>query len=218
MISCMDEFSVIVKIARLLQKVPTKSEPWIQYKPHHEDDGPLVGAIDEVTITIAGMPLFWKIVNMVIIVVPKFMLWTLTAKTGCVFLMETSDIDDLIVNSVGLTFILGIDELIFSALMSEETLNFVEAAQDFCFYDKFATSGIATLTDDEVLARYKAHHHGLNRSHFKAVVPIKLLMSFGFTCLFIGDYYMSHCNLDSRDASRLVSKTMYLPKNIIFTW
>ena len=47
-------------------------------------------------------------------------LWIMTASTGVTFLMETGGIDDIIVNSVALGFLLQLDETITDAMMSSE--------------------------------------------------------------------------------------------------
>merc|ERR1719231_1677099 len=49
------------------------------------------------------------------------MLWKLTADSGILFLMETPAIQDLIVNSTALAFILNIDELLFATITTEKT-------------------------------------------------------------------------------------------------
>merc|ERR1719460_1544985 len=142
----------------LIWKVPTKAEPWIHPRPREPGCGPLLGSLDEVRVTIAGIPMPWKILNLVIVVVPKFMLWKLTAETGITILMETAGIDDLVTNSVGLTFILGLDELIGSALMREETLMFVAACEEFDLYEDTTScvGDITSMSDDELLERYVA--------------------------------------------------------------
>merc|ERR1740133_321767 len=96
-------------------------------------------------------------INAACICLPKIVLWKLTAETGVGMLMDTASISDIITNSVALTFILGIDELLGTALMSEETLHFVNATEDFPLFD-LETSCIghmSELTDDELLSRYR---------------------------------------------------------------
>eukprot|EP00913_Durusdinium_trenchii_P002920 g2707.t1 len=68
--------------------------------------------LDSIDLKIAGMPLMWKVINAVCILLPKILVWKLTVQTGITFLMETASISDLVVNSIALTFILSIDEMI----------------------------------------------------------------------------------------------------------
>merc|ERR1719310_2605160 len=85
------------------------SDPGVVY-PYDE--------LDNVHLRLAGMPIIWKVLSIILICVPKLMLWKLTITAGTTFLFETGGIEDVIVNSVALTFILGIDELMFENLMS----------------------------------------------------------------------------------------------------
>lgn len=172
---------------------------------------------------IAGMPIAWKMLNWAIIVIPKIMLWKLTAETGMGMLMDTSGIDTIITNSVALTFILGIDELMGTALMSEEALNFVRATEDFPLFDETTScvGDMTVLTDEELLAKYNKHQFGYRSFGFSdlpQLIPAKLVCSVLFTMFFVGEYYYKHCQESDEDADRFVSKPMYLPKTMDFTW
>lgn len=221
MITCMDDLNGIFKMAQLFVKIPTERGHWIHPRPNRGRK--LVGAIEEVDVKIAGMPFAWKFLNFVIIVFPKLMLWKLTAETGVGMLMDTSGIDDIITNSVALTFILGIDELMGQSLMSEEALNFVKATEDFHLYDETTScvGHMSEMSEDELLEKYAAIQMGftsLRFSDLKHLIPIKLLISVFGTLLFVFEYYYKHCEPNPDDASRLVSKTMYLPTTMDFTW
>lgn len=220
MVSCMGELAIIYKMVELLYLIPTRSEPWILPK---DTDSPEDGSMDDVSVVVAGMPLFWKIVNMLIVVFPKLMLWKLTAETGVTVLMETSGIDDLITNSVGLTFILGLDELIGAALMREESLSFVRACEDFPLFDKKTScvGDMTALSEDELLEKYNECQHGLQSLGFwdwVNILPAKLLLSILATSVFVFAYYSKHCTPNDQDDHRMVSKSMYLPKTMTFTW
>merc|ERR1719181_1654049 len=82
------------------------------------------------------MPLCWKIINLLVIVLPKAMLWKLTADSGILFLMETPAIQDLIVNSTALTFILSIDELLFATITTAKTRYMMGELQAFKMLQK----------------------------------------------------------------------------------
>lgn len=222
MVTCMDELNLTYKMAQLFYKIPTEGGRWIRPKPHQPGDR-LVGAIDEVDVKIEGMPRLWKLLNMVVIVFPKLMLWKLTAETGVGMLMDTSGIDSIITNSVALTFILGIDELMGTALMSEEALNLIKATEDFPLYDE-ATSCVGdmtSLTEDELLQRYTETQYGFRSFSFAdlpTLIPTKLVLSVLGTAFFVWEYYYKHCTPNADDHNRLVSKTMYLPKSMDFSW
>merc|ERR1719230_203171 len=133
-----------------------------------------MGSVDEVQVHIAGMTYFWKFVNMILVVMPKLFLWKLTAETGVTILMETAGIDDLITNSVGLTFILGLDELIGSALMREETLMFVRACEDFALYDATTScvGDMSKLSEEEILQKYNQTQHGFRSLRFGDLINL----------------------------------------------
>jgi len=222
MMSCMGELETTYKMFQLLVKIPTKSQPWILPRPK-SDETPavLLGEIEEVQVLIAGMPFFWKLLNLVIVVLPKFMLWKLTTETGITVLMETAGIDDIITNSVGLTFILGIDELIGSALMREETIMFVRACEDFDLYDReiSCVGNLAVLSDDEILERYHQTQHGCFAFwDWLNLIPLKLTVSLFGLGLFVTEYYHKHCQENKHDGNRLVSTPMFLPLSADFTW
>jgi hypothetical protein len=107
------------EIVRLLWVIPGADDTWI------DDEG------DEVHLQIRGMPFGWKVANLVLVVLPKFSLWFYTAWSGTMFLLETSSIEDVIVNSTALAFILSLDETIYSTLSSDTTKYMMENLQGF---------------------------------------------------------------------------------------
>lgn len=218
MISCVQELENTFKMAKLLFLIPTKVESWIT--PKGEGCVPSAGSLDEVTLKIAGMPLMWKVVNMVIIVIPKAVLWKQLVETGFVFLMETSGIVDIIINCVGLTFIMGLDEAIHTTLSSEETQDVVSACENHDLFDPTdsCVGDMSLLTDDEILSKY-AEQQGLLNFNFKdlfALLPHKLIITTVLTVAFVYEYYFKYCNWT--DENRWISKAMYLPKSVMVSW
>jgi hypothetical protein len=223
MISCMGELVVTYKQLQLLYKIPTADEPWIETKQSDGEEAQLVGSIEEVRIAIAGMPLAWKFINFVLVVLPKFFLWRMTAVTGVAVLMDTSGIDDIITNSVGLTFILSLDELICEALMPEEIENFVLATESFPLFDPTTScvGDMSLLTEAQILQEYQKSQHGIWAWGFWDLVtllPLKLLMALLGTVGFVYEYYYKHCTTNGDDANRLISKTIYVPQSMHFGW
>jgi len=235
MIACMEELVLIIKMAQLHWLVPTKDEPWLQAKPRTKeqrkisnrlsgtmsDPDPLKGDIQEVRVFIAGMPFFWKFFNMIVVVLPKFFLWKFTTEVGTTFLMETASIVDIVINSVGLTFILGLDEMICRALMSDETLAFCEATENYNLFDEKTScvGDMSVLTDDEILEKYKEKQHGCRSVGFwdvVALLPGKLIMSLLLTAIFVYEYYYKHCTQGSQD--QMVSQPMYTPTTAEYGW
>merc|ERR1712139_553260 len=91
--------------------------------------------LEQLRFVLAGMPRGWKIANLIILWFPKIYLWLLTVDIGVIFLMETSKIEDMIINSVALAFILSIDEVIFASLMPTMSKYMMERLDDFCCED-----------------------------------------------------------------------------------
>merc|ERR1712070_376786 len=89
--------------------------------------------LEDVRIKIAGMPFVWKMVNFVVILIPKVVLWKLTAEVGVMSLMETSDIDNIITNCVSLTFILNIDETVCAVLLPTSAIRLLSKCGDWRF-------------------------------------------------------------------------------------
>lgn len=220
MIALMWELTVVVKMVTLLWSVPTADQPWIVEKDPEDIKGVEIGSLDAVQLKIAGMPMKWKIINSTLIVLPKALLFKQTAETGITFLMETSGIQDIIVNSVGLAFILNLDELIYSALMSEEEGHIVELCEDYPLYDLTSScvGDISSLSDAEVLERYEQTQKltGFLLSDLKVIIPQKLLCAALCCCLLVLLYYQKNCQMSAE--GRLVSKDMYLPKDATYSW
>eukprot|EP00931_Biecheleriopsis_adriatica_P038714 TRINITY_DN22139_c0_g1_i2.p1 TRINITY_DN22139_c0_g1~~TRINITY_DN22139_c0_g1_i2.p1 ORF type:complete len:363 (-),score=69.00 TRINITY_DN22139_c0_g1_i2:197-1285(-) len=136
-----------LNLLHLLFRVPTKDEPWILYeKPGYEDTDELSG----LSLRIAGMPLGWKIANFVLVWVPKVYIWILTIDVGILFLMETAQIEDMVINAVSLAFILSLDELIFESMFNDAAKKMMESLEDFSEQPDDKTNA----TDMEV---YEAH-------------------------------------------------------------
>merc|ERR1712216_734734 len=107
-------------MVKLLMFVPTRNDPWIAARPDAERTMKVHNWLREVQVQARGMSMGWKIWNFVFVCLPKIILWWLTASYGTSFLMETSSIDGIIVNSVALGFLLTFDELITDNLMSAQ--------------------------------------------------------------------------------------------------
>merc|ERR1719456_994329 len=101
-----------MSMVQLLWALPTSGDMWFEYDPDTDS---------EVNVKLAGMPCHWKIVNLLLIVAPKLFLWKLTCQAGVNFLLDTSEIVDVIANCVALRFIINIDELLFENLTTQET-------------------------------------------------------------------------------------------------
>ncbi|CAE8742574.1 unnamed protein product, partial [Polarella glacialis] len=218
-VSVMSDLWDTISFAKLLWKIPNKAEPWIDFEVPTWAEKEVVKEIrgmtelDFVHIRIAGMPIHWKIINVCFVLLPKMMLWYFTVDAGILFLMESSGIDDLVVNSVALAFILQIDELVCSELMSEVTKMVLEKVEDYEMEDVIAEE---ILTDEEVLDKdFVAHHHPWAWSDIFSLLPMKLGSVVSVMAIFVYQYYLRNC-IRHPDGG-WVSKPMYLPKSTDFS-
>ncbi|CAE7407178.1 unnamed protein product [Symbiodinium necroappetens] len=172
--------------------------------------------MDLCKLKVAGMPLAWKIINIFLVVLPKLLLWSLTAQAGITFLMETSTIDDLVVNSVALAFILQIDELLCSELMPETNRAIVDMLEDYELQGYEEANTVEQMKDSELLEEYeeklKRDWSWMELANF---IPFKLLLVTAFTVLFVELYYWRNC-VRGPDGG-MVSKNMHYPQSTRFS-
>eukprot|EP00929_Paragymnodinium_shiwhaense_P048814 TRINITY_DN24642_c0_g1_i1.p1 TRINITY_DN24642_c0_g1~~TRINITY_DN24642_c0_g1_i1.p1 ORF type:complete len:429 (-),score=60.60 TRINITY_DN24642_c0_g1_i1:382-1668(-) len=205
MITVIEELYLIVRMIRFLVYIPNESQPWLveieSTDPSEEPD---------VQVRVAGMSVFWKLFSALTVLLPKAVLWTMTVDTGTSFLMETDGIDDIIVNSVALTFLLTMDEIIFEGLMSAKTKYLLDACED---YDTGGTSKHAAAEPAEEAPLCSrlcgAMWTVVNQSCWK------LLLTAILTALFTMHYYVQHCTYVS---GRWVSQPVYTPSTTAYNF
>jgi len=211
-----------INIMRVLVDIPNQAEYWIDYEVPEWADKDHAKAIhgwselDLVALKIAGMSLHWKILNVFVVLIPKLLLWKVTAEAGICFLMETSGIEDIVVNSVALAFILQIDELLCCALMSDTTRAILGKIEDYHLEDYDKEIAVESMTDEELLERYDEQKTGFGLSDLWDTFPVKLCFVFLLTFFFVELYYVRHC-VTSETGGR-VSHSMRLPLSTDFTF
>lgn len=212
-----------INMLRIFWDIPNKAECWLDYEVPEWAEKEHAKAIhnwsevDLCKLKIAGMPLHWKLINLFVIVLPKLGLWILTAQSGITFLMETSAIDDIVVNSVALAFILQIDELLCSELMSDTTKTLLEMVEDYELQGFEEANRVEDMRDEDVLQEYESHldtHWSFLEIIF--LIPYKLVVVLLFTVLFVEMYYFTHC-IKSEDGG-WVSREMRYPLSTHFSF
>ncbi|CAE7356756.1 unnamed protein product [Symbiodinium sp. CCMP2592] len=200
MLSISEELILISKMCRLLYKLPSSAESWIEFKdPGDEQVGD--AWLEYVEVSVQGMPFRWKVINCVLILGIKVALWSLTARTGVTFLMETQAISDCIVNSVALAFVLHMDELILSTLTSHRVTAALSKCKAYCIESEDASDW-----------RFKVEQEVDNSwvGNIGMGIPLELLASLLLCSVFIGMYYYDHC-IWSWEGWWFYSKPMHLP-------
>lgn len=199
------------EIIALLYCVPTCADPWIE-APDPEGESEDYGAddalhLDFMKFQVAGMPLHWKIFDFFIIFIPKVYIWILTIDIGTVFLMETSVIEDMIINCVALGFILSIDELTMT-ILSPQSREMLENIDPYTLPVKRLSRTIAEdFYFNEEQKKWKAWSPRL----FASIFPIRLVFMFLVCFFFMGTYYLEHCQ--RLEDGSWVAKELHLPRS-----
>lgn len=214
-IGCWSDLQSTISMFHLLRAIPSYGEPWMSYEvpkwdssKEHAKEVHNWSELNLVRFKVAGMPLKWKIINYLFVWFPKLYIWLVTVDAGIIFLLETAEIEEMIVNAVALAFILGIDELLCTALVSPVSLYMVENLEPWELF---------SLKDEEDDTEKDAYDkHQLDKSWhilklLEYVFPQRLAMILGFTALFIWKYYEEHC--DRQADGSWVSKSLHLPSD-----
>lgn len=127
------EVTQIFNVLYLLIMVPSKDSAWIDY--HDEDAHEGNSQIDLIKFKVNGMPIIWKLFNFLFLVVPRAILFYAVMRAGVFFLMETAEIVDTILNTLALTFIMDLDELIMDRLSSAGTKHVMQNIEDYVAFD-----------------------------------------------------------------------------------
>lgn len=184
-------------IVQMLWYVPTKHEPWIIYEVPEWDTKDRMkkvrgwSELDFVKFRIAGMPGSWKVMNTLFLVFPKVYLWVLTVDIGVVYLMETSTISDMIINAVALAFILSIDELLASVLMSHTTQHVLSLTENF--YPFEGEAGDESDIDCFEFNEKDKDWNICTWRFYKTSFPMPIVGPLLCTLFFMCKYYREHC-------------------------
>jgi hypothetical protein len=215
--SVMDDLPETYWMFRLFFAVPTAPESWILDRDTVRREGIRVyHEMEHVRLRIAGMPLHWKIASFVIVWIPKALIWKLTTQAGISFLLDTAGIEDMIVNSVALTFILGIDEMMFKNLMSTSTKDMLVQVEAYPIDRRGLEEDVSI---DEVSSKYDEQFETWKCKDVLGLLPAKLLIGILLTLFFGFDHYRRHCKLPAGHSiiGGWVSKDMYTPRSPVIT-
>lgn len=216
-VSTISEIMLCWQMLKLLWHVPNKNESWITVEEEESKEESRDEMLDSVKVKVAGMSPLWKFVNFTFVFVPKLVLVFYTLKAGIYFLMETAGIDDLIVNSVALGFLMNLDELITSALMSQETRTLLDVCEELEIETEPATT--KEFTDDTLVEEYCEENNSSLHCMLKAIWNLLYYKLFNallvcvITAYFVASYYLTKCE---RKNGTWVSRTMYLPTGMSY--
>eukprot|EP00747_Dinoflagellata_sp_TGD_P062861 gnl/TRDRNA2_/TRDRNA2_153200_c1_seq3.p1 gnl/TRDRNA2_/TRDRNA2_153200_c1~~gnl/TRDRNA2_/TRDRNA2_153200_c1_seq3.p1 ORF type:complete len:218 (+),score=28.55 gnl/TRDRNA2_/TRDRNA2_153200_c1_seq3:62-655(+) len=156
----------------------------------------------EPVFKIAGMPVFWKVISFLVSAFPKLFIWLFTMRSGVMFLMETADIQNTIVNTTALFFILQLDESVFDVFTPDTTKLLMSALESHVAESQFA----AHEGDEQVMKNSGAIHWNLARP-----IPQTFVFCVVLWIALVVEYYYLAC-VRSEDGT-WVSIPVYLPKS-----
>mmetsp|Transcript_35898 Transcript_35898/g.102092 ORF Transcript_35898/g.102092 Transcript_35898/m.102092 type:complete len:446 (+) Transcript_35898:83-1420(+) len=218
MMSMTDDLFQTVNLAGLLYYVPSDNSKWVRYDLPRTDSeqAKSVFGLTEfhlVRFGISGMPFRWKVATAIFVFVPKAVMWWILATLGVHVLMETAGIVDVIMNSLTLTFIIQLDEMIFAILTTVQVKYMMGNLEEHALFDM---QDDEHLTDEEVLQDYLAHEFGSTgrRACLKTLVPKRLLAVVVLMVVFMYNYYRLNC--DFLEDGSAVSKPMSFPQIVRF--
>jgi len=201
-----------MELGLLLWQIPSHAEPWMSYEvPNHEEKSqklPTWNELDYIKFQVAGMPFAWKVVNVIMVMVPKLWVWTITVNIGIVYLMETSQIEDMIINCATLAFILNIDEQIFANIMPGMARYIMTNINDYILEELEPE----TYWNKDAVAKHDEDKNWsiLSADFIRRVFPARLLVICGMSGLFIVKYYHEGCR--KTDDGSWVPHDVYIPK------
>jgi len=209
-LAIMEDIFAITRLARLLYSVPSKADNWIGYRALSKNErDEHEASFDHTTIRVAGMPVKWKVTNVVLVLIPRTMICALTLKVGIHFLMESSGIADGIVNALALSFIVSMPGLVQTVMSSRASRNIMSKLEQFRV-DKLPQSC------EDMLSKHLDYQRRGDWKTMFNLLPIRFMFSIAVTGTFIIYYYLSYCTLDGD--SRWVSKAMYLPAKVTYSF
>jgi len=218
-ISIMPEGRLCRDMLRLLAFTPNKEEPWLEHVGDGKEDDDAETCMDRVKVKAAGMSIFWKTLNFTCVFIPKLILLYMTANAGVTFLMETAGMDDIIVNSVAMGFLLSLDELIVDALLASSTDSLTCQCEAYDY--ESGTEAMLLGADDTVENFYEEQRTdsapGLCKLLCETILNrmLKLFCILLLTVFFVGKYYWEHCEYKG---GQFVSKPVSAPKGLAFSF
>mmetsp|Transcript_32993 Transcript_32993/g.94780 ORF Transcript_32993/g.94780 Transcript_32993/m.94780 type:complete len:463 (+) Transcript_32993:201-1589(+) len=216
MLGVVDDLRGTIALFYMLINVPTLAGTWIVYEEpawEQKERAKLVhgwSELDLVKFRVAGIPLGWKFANLAFVFFPKLYIWWTLTSGGVHFLMETAGIVDLVINCMALTFVLSIDEMIFSRLLTVASRHIMANLEDLPMFDE---PEFERQADEVTLQRFMEKEYGSSKLNVLCfVVPKRFLLIVVLLVLFVTKYYYEYC--DRAEDGSLVSKPMFFPTSV----
>lgn len=195
-LSITDELLNIFRLFLVLCSVPTRADDWMSYDPE-------CGNEDGLVVKVSGMPLSWKVINTILVLVPKAFIFKATAEAGTTFLLESAGISGVITNAVALDFVFSIPEVVFSALTLHSEKLLLEGIR------QVHSDASAKMSRSELIHR---HRDGkLECKGWIYVLNRRLCLAIGLCAFQVCFYYQRFCT--QTENGEWISKPQSLPKD-----
>jgi hypothetical protein len=210
LLGMMEELLHILRTIRLLYLIPSRSESWIRFDGPIDNDITIdrMTADKSLTLAVKGMPWHWKVINVVTVLFPKIFIFRYACQVGVRFLMETSAIQDVIINAVALQFIMQIDNMVYGHLMGRTSQVILDQLADFDGRGGDDVTVTVTKAEKPALERGLMQLLGFFNGRIEAVIIL--------TVIFVVEYYMVHCILRENGGwiGGWISKPEFYPKSV----
>jgi len=190
------EIFKIIELIVVLVKTPNQAESWVYSA---DSDETLQSPLENLKFKTAGMPVHWKLINFILVILPKCFLLYNVAWMGFFFLMSTAGIVDLVLGAMTMDFVLTLDELIFAALASSSSKHIMNELEGYVYDETDQHDYI----ENELSGGKKGFWGAM-----KLLIPMRLVVTCIIMVGFSFRYYLTHC--DWKDGG-WVSKHMYAP-------
>lgn len=140
---------------RLMYALPSEKGDWLvvteteEITARKDKGGARTSADYQVGYQVEGMTSFWKVLNIVLFLVPKLIIWVGLFWNGSIWLMNTPDRDELILNAVSLVFVIDFDEVLYAAVTESDTQQRMEDLQSWKPEPEQTSDGEPSSTDSE---------------------------------------------------------------------
>lgn len=202
----------ILRALKLFWVVPNVPQSWICYEgdltPGHRP------TLSDVHIQVAGIPLGWKLLNMICVVIPRMVMFKLVCECGITFLMESAGITEVIVNALALGFVLGIGNMIvtdFTVRASKDIMAQLEDYHKHLMEDQEEHEMLDTIEHVSIYQHSARRRIKVNLQLF----PLRFCGVCGLTVILVFSYYNLRCIRDEH--GRWISKPAYLPKSVTYS-
>lgn len=196
------DFFKIYDFAKLLWHLPTQAEEWISLSTESLKVSGDSNRLESLRFQVAGMPMYWKVTNVVIVILPKVFLWYSVCWIGVRWLMETSGILNAILGAITMDFVLTFDELLYDSLANPAIKYIMNQIGDYAL--PHPAAGSDTNSRRKRCLRYAM-----------LALPRRLILTLGLLATYIGRYYVLNCK--QLEDGTWVSKDMHMPKSSYFS-